>query len=77
MTCPYCGGLLEQGALYSQSFELAWFPQGKRPPKFGAWSYGGISLGGRSLLHSAHAQASYCPTCKVVIMKAEERGRSW
>ena len=75
MTCPYCGGRLEQGSLYSQSFEMAWFPMGKRPPKLGSWSFGGISLGGRSLLHSAHTAACYCAACKVVIMKVEENKR--
>lgn len=72
MKCPYCQKEMKKGALYSQSFEMAWFPEGKRPPKLGAWSANGISVGGKSMWRTGMAVAYYCADCKKIMIDMDE-----
>ena len=68
MRCPFCGGEMQTGAIKGQSFELAWFPEGKGPPKLGAWSKTGISLGPKSIWQAAAKAAYYCERCKKIVL---------
>jgi hypothetical protein len=75
MDCPYCHKRMKAGWIYAQSFEIAWFPEGKRPPKLGRWSKNGLQLGKRSLRRTPGVSAWNCAHCGILLIDVKNRSQ--
>ena len=72
MKCPRCQREMRNGYLRNSDQPIQWIPEGRKPSiwKMGV-ADGAVVLGTDSFWQGYRADASYCPSCKIVIIPAE------
>ncbi len=76
MTCPYCQSKMRSGYIRNHRTALTWTPKGKRQPWYtpvGFYAKFEIKLGDYEFSQGGVADASYCESCKKVIIDVPDQ----
>ena len=64
--CPYCGELMQEGAILGDRYRLKWQPA-DQSLVMGIWS-SGHSIGEKSLLQRPRVTGYRCANCETIIV---------
>lgn len=71
MKCPYCEKEMIPGAIYGDRYRMKWMPKDKKLI-LGIWAHDSIPLGETGFLSRPQIKASYCESCKKMIIDVKE-----